>query len=529
MGSTTMAAIDRIMVQGQSKTAAGNSLGKEKTEAAFADCMQKMSSQLGQLVTAGQNSSTEIAAQSGRGTASADSKMDYEKCRCQKTEVKSCRENQDYPADEKVKEAVEDYEQSVKETVQDTLGITEEELETAMETLGLSVMDLTNPVHLAELTASVAGCETTDVLFLEDFQQLMQQVESLTENLAQTLQIPGEQMDGFLNGRQVSEQVEVSGIPAEEMQALNQMPETDGQPVEMPEPVSDQPVMEEAGAVTTEPQNHAENNLKDTGGMGQQTETSEHRMDADAAGVTEEAASEKTLEEADGVEDALAKTVVSVEEKDDSREAETTPALKRETVTGHTVSTEQPGTGAAAVNPEARMPESVETVGTADSYSSQVDTADVIRQIVEFTQIHTAERETTLEMQLNPAHLGKMYLELTSKEGNVTAKIYTQNELVREALEAQMADLKANLSQAGVKVEAVEISAEPHTFEHNLEQQAKQEERQAEEQERNSRQRRRINLGNLDDMEGLSGLLSEEEALVAKIMADNGNSVDFMA
>lgn len=31
---------------------------------------------------------------------------------------------------------------------------------------------------------------------------------------------------------------------------------------------------------------------------------------------------------------------------------------------------------------------------------------------------------------------------------------------------------------------------------------------------------------NLNDLDGLSGLMSEEEELVAKIMRDNGNQVD---
>ena len=38
-----------------------------------------------------------------------------------------------------------------------------------------------------------------------------------------------------------------------------------------------------------------------------------------------------------------------------------------------------------------------------------------------------------------------------------------QNELVKEALEAQMAELKQSMNQAGVKVDAVEVTAVSYT------------------------------------------------------------------
>ena len=126
----------------------------------------------------------------------------------------------------------------------------------------------------------------------------------------------------------------------------------------------------------------------------------------------------------------------------------------------------------------------------------------------------------------NPEHLGKIYLEITSKDGTVSAHLTAQNEVVKEALESQIADLKQNMNQAGVKVDAVEVTVGGHEFEKNLEQNAKQEEQQAEEREKAANATRHINLNELD---GLSGLMTEEETLVAKMMAEQGNSVDFTA
>ncbi len=43
------------------------------------------------------------------------------------------------------------------------------------------------------------------------------------------------------------------------------------------------------------------------------------------------------------------------------------------------------------------------------------------------------------------------------------------------------------------------------------------------------RSRRSINLNDFNNLDGLSGMMSEEETLVAQIMRDNGNNVDYKA
>lgn len=131
-----------------------------------------------------------------------------------------------------------------------------------------------------------------------------------------------------------------------------------------------------------------------------------------------------------------------------------------------------------------------------------------------------------MEMQLNPENLGKIYLQVSAREGSVHATIAAQNEAVKAALESQVAELKESLNQSGVKVDAVEVTVASHEFEKNLEQ---NEQRQKEEGERQQEQvSRRRNL-NLTMPQELEGELSQEEALAAQIMKDNGNSVDLTA
>ena len=152
------------------------------------------------------------------------------------------------------------------------------------------------------------------------------------------------------------------------------------------------------------------------------------------------------------------------------------------------------------------------------------ETTELINQIAENVKLSISQSATSIEMQLNPENLGKVYVNLSSKEGVVSAQFVATNEIVREVLEAQMVTLKENLNQAGVKVDAVEVTVSSHEFERNLEQDQSRQEQEGQYQEEMSGHRRRsINLSSLDE---LSGVMSEEEALLTQIMKDNGNSVD---
>jgi flagellar hook-length control protein FliK len=94
-------------------------------------------------------------------------------------------------------------------------------------------------------------------------------------------------------------------------------------------------------------------------------------------------------------------------------------------------------------------------------------------------------------------------------------------------METQMAVIKENLNQQGIKVEAVEVSVGTHEFERNLEEgQTKQEQASDQSQQGSAPRRTNINLNNLDE---LSGLMTDEEALVASMMRDAGNSINFTA
>jgi flagellar hook-length control protein FliK len=165
---------------------------------------------------------------------------------------------------------------------------------------------------------------------------------------------------------------------------------------------------------------------------------------------------------------------------------------------------------------------------TSASQGSQVDTQDIMQQIMDYMKVQVKEDMSNLEMQLHPASLGTLRIQLTSNGGAVTANFITQNEAVKAALESQMVQLKENFDAQGIKVEAIEVTVQTHQFEQNLEQNNQGREQQAGSEPQRTPRARRIQLDGilsdeeLDDME-------EEDRLAAEMLAANGGTVDYTA
>ena len=117
-----------------------------------------------------------------------------------------------------------------------------------------------------------------------------------------------------------------------------------------------------------------------------------------------------------------------------------------------------------------------------------------------------------------------MYINVSQKNSEITARIAVSNEAVKEALQTQMVNLKEALNNSGIRVNEVEITVASHEFERNLEQGAANDSRQQE--STNS-----YNGSSSSDRGIDSDMMqaSDKERLVTQIMRDNGNSVDFTA
>lgn len=156
---------------------------------------------------------------------------------------------------------------------------------------------------------------------------------------------------------------------------------------------------------------------------------------------------------------------------------------------------------------------------TAASFVTDMETQDIMRQIMDYMRVQIKPEVTNVEMQLHPASLGTLQVQVASEGGVLTAKFVTQSETVKAALESQMIQLQESFSQQGVRVEAIEVTVQTHQFESNLEQGRG---RNQEPQERRGRVRRLILDGQLTTEEIKE--LNAEELLEARMMEANGNA-----
>ena len=373
-----------------------------------------------------------------------------------------------------VKDALETLEKELVQEIAKELDMDPEELVELMTALGMKPLDMLQPENLAKLYMECNNqMDATMVVTCEQFQELLSQVKSLGEEVRHDLS---------MDKNQFAEAVSM-------MEALEQ-------PVELDESMAKELMAQDSAThkineVTTEA---VETDIPlEEDGQAQQVETMEETVKA--------------------VEDTDTQSMMKQESFD--QRGEDTFHQETGTQTGPMVMSDNSSVS------NAEIPEAPHT------YMDITDTIQMIRQLADNVRVAVSTDTQWMEMQLNPENLGKMLLHVSQKEGAVSAQITTQNEIVRENLMLQMANLQERLESAGLKVDAIEITVSSHAFEQNLEQgQNRQEQDQAAEHRNTGSTRRNLNLSELD---GLSGLMSEEEQLVAQIMRDNGNSVDFTA
>ncbi len=405
---------------------------------------------------------------------------------------------------QKVDQAVEEFAKEVQQEVKELLGVDDAQLEAAMKELGLTYQDLMDPVNLANLVMNLTGEEDQlGLLMNADFQELMQNVEVLSKNLLQELGMtPQEAAEVFTqleqNVAQITEEVpqqvqEVTDTQAEVLQVQ----QTDD--VQATEQKSQVTGMTDTNAATAEAV-ESDGNVQNV----EEPVSQEVRVENDQTASQQEGQQEEAPENSMTTEDDA-----SLLQQNDTTEK----SIFTEHTFQQTVQTIRTDNITAA--PTTAAPQNV-----------VFNTLDVIRQVSEFTRVMYQGDTTSMEMQLNPENLGKIYVQVTAKEGVVTAHLAVQNEIVKEALENQTIQLRENMNQQGIKVEAVEVTIASHEFERNLEQNQQGSAQDEQREQASKSPRRNISMNQLDEM---SGLMSEEEMLVAKIMRDNGNSVDFTA
>jgi len=157
----------------------------------------------------------------------------------------------------------------------------------------------------------------------------------------------------------------------------------------------------------------------------------------------------------------------------------------------------------------------------ADNVRMAAQIRDIANQIIEQIKITIRPLQTSMEMDLHPEHLGKVSLNLISREGLVTAQFATENRVAKEAIESNIQILRENLENQGVKVEAIEVTIMEYSL--NKDGTGTGDERQG---RQGSNRRRTVSMDDLGLDDATLGEIVEE-ALLGQVEA--GGNFDYSA
>ena len=487
MADTNISGIAKVVLQARADMKAANP-GKDKEGVDFSASFMDMMKNQENFQTS--VSSSKASTESIAPVSSKDNANGYDSYTAKPNNVSVKEEITPEKIQEEGAEELEEFTENVFETLEEEYHVSKEDIEVVLASLGFTVTDLMEPKNLMAFVTELTG-EDVGMLFLsESFQNVMQEISVLTEELAQSLGITKEQLVAFTQAlKEDMPKAELNQGGTEISQEVLTVPNEENQPVD-------------------------EKNVQTNMAV------------QNAAGEKPVANEVQPVEEAEETEES--QPVFHTPETEGEEEQETFQDGRNENSfeQGKSSKTQQDTSHVQGTNIQNNKVEefAVPKDPVITPYTSQVNVADIIEQIANHVKISFSLEGTTMEMQLNPENLGKIYLNISEKEGVIRAQLAAQNEVVKEALETQMVELRQNLNQQGIKVDAIEVTVATHEFEQNLDGQAKQEEQAGEQMEQNQKKARRSL--NLNDLDGLSGLMSEEEELVTKIMRDNGNQVD---
>lgn len=349
-----------------------------------------------------------------------------------------------------------------------TLGISEEDVTRLMDDMGLEALDLLQSGKLSELLLTAAKAEDSTALLTDeglyrDFQTIMNAQNDILAESAKTLQTDVEQLQELM----LEAQSVVTGEAPEEV-----LQGTDERLPVIEVEISDEPVAEQQSKeIRTDGRYVAESDAQN-----QETKASGEAAKPDRG-------SRHSQNNTGGQHQSG--NIMLQQIKEDAFNMQT-----------------------GQVNESA--------------FAGDMETQDIMRQIMDYMKIQIKPDMSSLEMQLHPASLGTLQVQVASKGGVLTAQFITQNEAVKAALESQMVQLQESFAEQGVKVEAIEVTVQTHQFEQNLEQGR---ERHQEASERKSRNRR-VRLERSLAVEGMEEQ-GQEEQLAAQMMSASGTTVDY--
>ncbi|MDE7479276.1 MAG: flagellar hook-length control protein FliK, partial [Lachnospiraceae bacterium] len=293
------------------------------------------------------------------------------------------------PADEMTIDEIISALEQIMEQIKEILGITDEELLSGMEELGIQPVDLLNTDNMAQLVTTIAGEDSTISLVANE--ELYTAVQDLTETV----------------GTQVNTLLENTGLTSEELDAiLQKLQELEGKNLEdqlqdaeiLPmEGQDESAVPEEELAQTFDgPIIIKEDNTQSSDRAAKQYDKLPENQQENPAQIGTKPQTQNTEKDTKGSDDKESKHFG------------------------------QNGTAQDFQNNLNEVSDMTAAEGVG-KYTSD-STESIMRQLADMVKIVRNENLTEMELQLHPASLGTVNVSLTTKGGMVTAEFTTQNE-----------------------------------------------------------------------------------------------------
>ena len=406
--------------------------------------------------------------------------------------------------EEKIKDLAEEISEitnQIVDKIKSEFEVTDEEIEEAMEVLGLTIADLTKPTELRNLIMELTG--TTDSIELLTNVELYDSVKEVTDfasnlftEVAKDFSLSTEQLTEMINTESFEEALNEVDVSVTSNEA-----ETEADAEVVSEVTVDK---------TTDAALAFENSDKANANETKPVESNNSNESEEVPIDTEKKAPDKIEKPESFTQSNLmndeAMNVRSENRKNfnfDNSNNQDLSLGQTGTVTNQTVNT---------------VGDIVETV---TSYTTGADTDNIMRQVTDYVKVHISEDVTKMEIELHPASLGTVNMQINSQNGQITAHLTVQNELVKSVLETQMIKLQETFDEQGTKVSAIEVTVAEYSLNSQSDNNYSE--------ERNGRnygsKKKGINLNEIGSLDELD----EEEQLEAKVMEMNGSSVNYTA
>ena len=408
--------------------------------------------------------------------------------------------------EEKIKDLAEEISEitnQIVDKIKSEFEVTDEEIEEAMEVLGLTIADLTKPTELRNLLMELTG--TTDSIELLTNVELYDSVKEVTDfasnlftEVAKDFSLSTEQLTEMINTESFEEALNEVNVSVKTNEAEAEV-EADA------EVVSEVTVDK-----TTDAALAFENSDKANANETKPVESNNSNESEEVPIDTEKKAPDK-IEKPESFTQSSLMNDEAMNERSENRKSFNFDSSKNQEFTFNQT--------------QAVTNQTVNTVGdiveTVTSYTTGADTDNIMRQVTDYVKVHISEDVTKMEIELHPASLGTVNMQINSQNGQITAHLTVQNELVKSVLETQMIKLQETFDEQGTKVSAIEVTVAEYSLNSQSDNNYSE--------ERNGRnygsKKKGINLNEIGSLDELD----EEEQLEAKVMEMNGSSVNYTA